>query len=282
MVMPLALKMILPMICDRPPLLQWELASPQGLSLLPNEIHLWLYYTGLESGSLGPGWSEAWAILSEAEQARAQRLTLPLTQQRFVQTRATLRRLLGHYLDHPPQSLRFVIGPQGKPTLVAADSPGLHFNISHSQDWVVYALAQAPIGVDIEQIRAFPNALALADRFFDASESQTIKSQPPDARDLAFLRHWVCKEAYVKATGQGLAHQLNQIVLTFDPDPGHPATQVQFVQPQSHWTLWEITPLPMLTGAIVWATPAFESRPSSGLAPRIRTLRLNHGMLPPG
>ena len=42
-------------------------------------------------------------------------------------------------------------GEHGKPYLAA--HPQLHFSLSHSGDWAVCALDDAPVGVDLEQLR---------------------------------------------------------------------------------------------------------------------------------
>jgi 4'-phosphopantetheinyl transferase len=269
-----------PDLCDRPAPLQWPAPTTASLSLAPDDIHLWLYNTQRDPDALRTNLGTYWEILSKAEQAQASRLSRPLIQQRYIQTRATLRSLLGQYLEQSPQSLQFVMGPQGKPDLTPQSASPLHFNLSHSQDWVLYAMARKPIGVDIEQIRAFPDALRLADRFFASSEYQIIQDQPAETRDLTFLRHWVCKEAYVKATGQGIAHQLNQVVLDFAKFANfasatpQPYSLIQLQSPDPNWQLLEITPSPDLAGAIAWATADPTQPDTPLLSPRISTWRI--------
>ncbi len=80
----------------------------------------------------------------------------------------------------------------GKPFL--ADHPDLHFSLSHSGGFAVCALDDAPIGVDIEQIRNIDTA-RLAKRLFGITEPLT-----PDA----FFGLWTRHESYLKAVGIGL------------------------------------------------------------------------------
>jgi len=53
----------------------------------------------------------------------------------------------------------------------------------------------------------------IANAYFTAEEAASLASTPAD--EGAFFRHWVCKEAYVKATGEGLNRPLNGFGLRF-------------------------------------------------------------------
>lgn len=74
----------------------------------------------------------------------------------------------------------------------------IHFNLSHTGDYVVCAISENAVGVDIEHIRK--NYLKVARRFFTDSEYQWIGED-----ENRFLRIWTLKEAYSKYTGQGIA-----------------------------------------------------------------------------
>ena len=83
-------------------------------------------------------------------------------------------------------------------------SPGsrtasLHFNLAHSDSLALLAVRQdAPVGVDVEPVRPLPEAMLIACRWFSAPEIRWIAAS--DDRDRAFLRCWVCREAFLKAT----------------------------------------------------------------------------------
>jgi len=104
--------------------------------------------------------------------------------------------------------LRFVIGPHGKPRL--ANAPiDLRFNLSHSSERALLAITIGhEAGVDIERERSI-ETLDLADRFFSAAESATLRALPPADQVPAFFRCWTRKEAFVKAIGNGLAFPLD-------------------------------------------------------------------------
>lgn len=69
----------------------------------------------------------------------------------------------------------------------------------------------ASIGVDIEAIR--PSAGDLADTLFTRREIVQYMAIPPAKQMHAFFRTWVAKEAYLKATGEGLAGGLQSFEL---------------------------------------------------------------------
>ncbi len=176
--------------------------------------------------------------------------------------------------------------------------PPLQFNLSHSDRYALIAISHYPVGVDLEVVKPFPSASSLAKRFFSAKEfealqllndlepqiqptSQMLNAQKdadpnnagqnsvnpitvPDesslARSIGFLRHWVCKEAYVKATGRGLVDQLNQVVLGFQPQahfttlPGTPASGSSASLLSSNplpWQVMEFTPSASTLAALV-------------------------------
>ncbi|MFR1532787.1 MAG: 4'-phosphopantetheinyl transferase family protein [Bilophila wadsworthia] len=69
----------------------------------------------------------------------------------------------------------------------------------------------APVGVDVEPVRPLPEAMLIACRWFSAPEIRWIAAS--DDRDRAFLRCWVCREAFLKATGEGLGRPLDSFAL---------------------------------------------------------------------
>jgi phosphopantetheinyl transferase len=87
-------------------------------------------------------------------------------------------------------------GRWGKPDF---DGP-LHFSLSHGKTLAVAALADGPVGVDVELLR--PCHPRLADRVLSAAERRQLDEAPD--RDLTLLQFWTLKEAYVKLLGTGL------------------------------------------------------------------------------
>lgn len=81
----------------------------------------------------------------------------------------------------------------------------LHFNISHSGEWVVCAVNEKPVGIDIEQVR--PLEMRLADRVCTESDAAYLNEAETDEEQLERLyRLWTAKEAYFKWKGTGITN----------------------------------------------------------------------------
>ncbi|MDG3044571.1 hypothetical protein OE903_14005 [Bacillus sp. B6(2022)] len=73
-----------------------------------------------------------------------------------------IRHIIHEMYALPMEQIIFETEGNGKP--VVRQIPSFHFNLSHSGDWVVGAVDDAPVGIDIEEIK--PIDLAIAERFF--------------------------------------------------------------------------------------------------------------------
>lgn len=93
----------------------------------------------------------------------------------------------------------------GKPFL--RGEPNVHYNMSHSGDWVVAVIHSSPIGIDIEEI--IPIDLRIGKRFFTDKEYEYIMNKNPMNRLEHFYEIWTLKESYIKAVGRGLSIPLN-------------------------------------------------------------------------
>jgi 4'-phosphopantetheinyl transferase len=125
----------------------------------------------------------------------------------------------------------FRYGTWGKPSV-----DGITFNASNSADCVLIALTadEGDLGVDLEAIRPLSDRDALVAHFFRPDERALWDALPEPQRDEAFFRWWTAKEAYLKATGEGLGGAAPELGIDFRPGRG-PA----FLQP-SPWTLCEV------------------------------------------
>lgn len=89
------------------------------------------------------------------------------------------------------------LGNHGKPYF--EDKPA--FNISHSGDFAVLAVASLPVGIDIEQ-KIEEDYVSLGKAFLCKDEYELLK-QSADKCAL-FYDLWTRKESYLKMTGMGL------------------------------------------------------------------------------
>lgn len=202
--------------------------------------------------------------LAEDERERALAFRFARDRERFARTRAALRHILGSALDSDPASLRFTIGPYGKPHIAGC---GLRFNVSHSADLGLVAVAwDRELGVDIEATREMEDATSIARRFFAADEAQQIADMTDPAKiEQAFFECWTRKEAFVKATGEGLSRALDSFHVTFFPSP-LAQLRVDSDEPQ-RWTLVKLEPGPGYRAALVFELLA------DGVVPQIAELQ---------
>ncbi|NBD27025.1 4'-phosphopantetheinyl transferase family protein [Paenibacillus glycinis] len=94
----------------------------------------------------------------------------------------------------------------GKPFL--QNMGQLHFNVSHSGNWVVCTIDSHVVGIDVEHIRPIEME-ELAWRFFSKEEYQDMVQKPLERRLEYFYDLWTLKESFVKAEGKGLLIPLN-------------------------------------------------------------------------
>lgn len=157
------------------------------------------------------------STLSPDELLRAADMRIEVGRRRWIVARAGLRALLGEYTGVEASSVSFAGEVRGKPRL-EPPSP-LRFSLSHSEELAVVACArEREVGVDIEWTGRRRDALGLARRWLNASERAAVE-EAPDA-ELAFYRHWVAKEAFVKATGRGVATSLRSFEVALDGPSG--------------------------------------------------------------
>jgi 4'-phosphopantetheinyl transferase len=194
------------------------------------------------------------ALLSEDERQRARRFVFAHDRRRFTIARALLRRLLGARLGVPPGSVGLVYGRRGKPALAPSFAgTGLGFNVSHCNGVAVYGFTRgAEIGIDVEAVRAIPNADEIAARAFSRRENEAYLALDPRDRPLGFFNCWTRKEAFVKALGDGLRHGLDRFDVSLAP--GEPARLLRVVDlpgERCGWSLRSFSPGAGMVGAFV-------------------------------
>jgi 4'-phosphopantetheinyl transferase len=170
-------------------------------------VEVWLIRTDLP----GPLLADLLSLLDDGERERARALAYPDSRRRFIAAHGAFRVILGRHLGVPPASLRWHLGPHGKPELAM---PGPRVSFSHSGDFA--ALATAPrrrVGVDIQQLQSRLDVTRLAARFYPRQEAEFVASAVGPARQLTrFTQLWARKEAYVKVAGGRLLPGLEQVI----------------------------------------------------------------------
>lgn len=217
------------------------------LDLSPGEIHMWV--VDLDATPLPLAAYRR--LLSADEIERAGRFRFDHLTARFVAGRGILRLLLGRYLQMAPEALRFRYGAHGKPEL-DTPAPSLAFNLAHSHNVAVYALALAPrIGVDVEQMREVHERDQIVEHYFSARERMALACLPDEDRTEAFFLCWTRKEAWLKAVGAGITFPLDRFSVSLAPrEPAVLLETAPEAGPASAWTLLSFQPAPQYPAAV--------------------------------
>lgn len=209
------------------------------LALGVQELHVWRAWVDVPE----PRLAKLAETLSLTERERANRFYFERHRKDFIAAHGILRSILGYYLGTVPAHLTFATQPGGKPyLLIPRDMPRIRFNLSHSCGLALLAVAlDRDVGVDLERIRALPEALHITERYFTTGERDAIRSLPPREGVDAFFRCWTLKEAYIKARGCGFSLPLNQFEVVFAP--GEPACLASLNGSSAEAFLWWVADL---------------------------------------
>ena len=142
--------------------------------------------------------------LDQGELKRADEFYFQQDKITFSYRRYWLKRLLSEYLGIETSKVNIRLSNHKKPILEKKRQT-LQFNISHSNDFVLYAFSRnQSIGVDVEYYRNKINFMGVASRFFTEDEYMILKEAKNENRLSLFYNIWTCKEAYLKYCGTGL------------------------------------------------------------------------------
>ena len=187
------------------------MSTIQRLSLstdVPTNIEVWQLTLNLQM----PVSHLDFCLLNESERNRALRFRAHEDQVRSIVTRAALRRLLAQKIMRQPEKLNFVTNEYGKPSLQS--DTDIQFNVSHAGCFALLAFSTGgSIGVDIESCNRQININGLGKYVFTAVERTTKIKTTTD-----FIRHWVAKEAILKAWGVGISEHLQSISVLHDSE----------------------------------------------------------------
>ncbi|MBO3461047.1 4'-phosphopantetheinyl transferase superfamily protein [Aetokthonos hydrillicola Thurmond2011] len=219
---------------------QW-LPGAADLTLLQDDVHIWRVNLDLPETQL----QHLTEILSSDELSRAKRFYKEQHRHRFIAGRGILRTILSRYLGIEPQQLQFCYESLGKPILAEnLRQSKLQFNLTHSQGLALCVVScDRLVGIDLEYLRPISDVLNLAKRYFSPAEYSVMRSLPSHQMQEVFFRYWTCKEAYLKATGAGIA-QLEEIEVFLTP------TEPAKLNIDKQWSLFELVPVKNTVAAV--------------------------------
>jgi 4'-phosphopantetheinyl transferase len=237
------------------PVMSWPMTD-EPLILTPDTVDV-LAFT-LDAAPVAV--AEANALLDPDERRRAARFRFPGDRNRYVVGRATVRGVLAAGTGEDPAQLRFTYNERGKPYLAEPYSR-IHFNLAHTQGLAVLAVGLVPdIGVDVEATTSMTDLDDLAERCFSPAELRTYHTLPQPARTEAFYLAWTRKEAFIKATGEGLARPLDSFDVELVPDADPRFLRVPAGHDVEAWVLVHLEPAAGYVGALAVPSPGVTVR----------------------
>ena len=146
-------------------------------------------------------------LLNDEEKQKASTFLRPELQQKYINSRGMLRKVLASYLNINPQKISIKTSEHGKPFV----EDELFFNLSHTGNKFALAISgSGEVGIDLEQYRDRKNLQGLVGKCFSEQEKNYWQGLSEQQKIIMFYRFWVRKEAFVKAVGRGIALGLNQ------------------------------------------------------------------------
>lgn len=143
---------------------------------------------------LSEGELEQWyAEMDENSRSRIDAMANPLRRRVSIAGDHLARTALAEKSGKPPEEILIYREESGKPY-----APEGYFSISHSGNYVVCAVSDRAVGVDVECVRPIPQRVT--QRYFTEDERKLV-----DSDEVQFWRIWTGKEALCKRTGEGLA-----------------------------------------------------------------------------
>jgi 4'-phosphopantetheinyl transferase len=174
------------------------------------EIHVW----SVSVAEWLPYLEMLGELLNREEHERAARFRFERDWRRYILCRGLLRTLLADYLSREPGDIEFRSGAHEKPELAGDALPRLEFNLSHSDEAALFALAAGKrVGVDIERVRSGVDVDGIAQQVLTPAEIEKLSAAAATQKEDLFYAMWTQKEAYIKAIGLGLSAPVRQITV---------------------------------------------------------------------
>ena len=159
---------------------------------------------------LRPGPDDATAAALGPEDRQRLTTLRPEDARRLLARRALVRTAVAALGGCSAAAVR--VGSPGPWQVEVPDGTGWYFSSSSSGDHAFLALADVPVGADVEAEPGPPDALLVSGLLLAPAEHAWIRAGAAEVGQ-RFLRTWVRKEAVVKCTGEGMSRDLRSFVV---------------------------------------------------------------------
>jgi 4'-phosphopantetheinyl transferase len=160
------------------------------------------------------------SLLIPEERRRLAGLASPLQQLRATVRIARCRQVIAEICGVKAGDVVLGSDSQGRPIIVSPRGGSLEFSTSHCTDISVIAISQGKrVGVDVDALSEIPDAPRFISWVASESEVEKIFELPHAEQQIAMLRLWTRKEAYLKATGEGIGGGIKHLEVPLVANP---------------------------------------------------------------
>lgn len=125
------------------------------------------------------------SLVSNEKRSKINRFRLVKDAYRALLGDALIRTAIMSRLGVPNESITFNYNEYGKPTLARCE--GLHFNLSHSGDWIVAFISTYEVGIDVEEVRSID--MNIASSYFAKEEYRDLLAKSEGERTAFFMSY---------------------------------------------------------------------------------------------
>lgn len=160
---------------------------------------------------------EKWrAYLSESRRLEAEKHHQKKEQQLFLGAEILLNRCLEVVQPNMQRPVSYERNGYGKPYLQTKEK--LFVNWSHSGDYVICALADKEVGIDLQEHSKTLND-SLIQKVLQKEELKVYQETPEDEKQQIFYQFWTAKESFLKALGTGFYTPLDKFWIRLNKNP---------------------------------------------------------------
>ena len=146
---------------------------------------------------------EKWlAFVTPSQRERLFRYRFRADFLRSLAGEAMARIIAGERAGVEPEKL-VIARPTGEKPFFS-DYPEICFNVSHSGDWVVCAISDCAVGIDVEVVKKKGVNASLVRKVLTDKERAYMQMFSGAEAAAVFYQFWTMKEAYCKCVGGGL------------------------------------------------------------------------------
>ena len=212
------------------------------------------------------------AMLPAKERAWAARKATPELRRRAVASLARRREVLAGILGARPRDVALLVALDGRREATAPGAATVSMSVSTCGGTGLVTVATGWVGCDVEDFGELPATAAFEARVATSSERAALAAHgalgAPD-RQRALLRLWTRKEAYLKATGEGIGAGLARVDVPLDD--GLDGTRWRPVDGGRDWFVFDLRcPRPELAAVVI--VTSVVSRGAAAHTPSLRLL----------